>query len=113
MIDTSSTATYTVSTDCKANVCTGSQISALHVADWVERVQAQLPGGKAVVCRDPAPRLSDGSYRWSCGTNDGSAVTIKLGWTDRRDKEERGTVTMSLTAAKPQLVMGGLTGFSE
>jgi type IV pilus assembly protein PilV len=53
LIDTSSTATYTVSTDCKANVCTGSQISALHVADWVERVQAQLPGGKAVVCRDP------------------------------------------------------------
>lgn len=113
LIDTSSTATYTVSTDCKASVCSASQISALHVGDWVERVTAQLPGGKAVVCRDPAPRLSDGTYRWDCGSNNGTAVTIKLGWTDKRDKEERGTVTMSLTPAKPQLVVGGLTGFSE
>lgn len=113
LIDTSSTATYTVSTDCKSNVCSDTQIGALHVADWVSRVTTQLPGGKAVVCRDPAPRNADGSYRWGCGANNGTAVTIKLGWIDRRDKEERGTVTVSVTPLAPQLVMGGQTGYAE
>lgn len=116
LFDSGSTSTYTVTpaVNCKTTVCTASNISVLHVADWAERVAAQLPAGRAVVCRDPAPRNADGSYRWDCGANDATAITIKIGWIDRRDKEERGrTSTISVTPTAPQLVLGGLTGYSE
>ena len=116
LFDSSSTPTFTATpaVNCKTTVCTPANVSVLHVADWAERVAAQLPAGRAVVCRDPAPRNSDGTYRWGCGANNGTAVTIKIGWIDRRDKEERGiTSTMSVTPVAPQLVLGGLTGYAE
>lgn len=116
LFDSSSTSTFTATpvVDCKTTVCTAANVSVLHVADWAERVAAQLPAGRAVVCRDPTPRNADGSYRWSCGTNNASAITIKIGWIDRRDREERGlTSTISVTPLAPQLVLGGLTGYTE
>lgn len=111
LFDTANSSTFALnpSVNCKTTVCTPAQISILHVADWAERVQAQLPAGRAVVCRDPA-----GSSVWSCGLNNGNAITIKIGWIDKRDQEERGvTSTMSVTPLNPQLVVGGLTGFAE
>ncbi len=119
LFDTANSASFTASplsgaALCQGAACTGAQISTLHVADWAERVTTQLAAGRAVICRDPAPRNANGTYRWGCGTNDGTEVTVKLGWIDRRDREERGiTSTISLTPLNPQLVMGGLTGFAE
>jgi len=114
LFDTSTTTTYTVTpvVNCKTAVCTAAQIGTLHIADWAERVQAQLPAGKAIVCRDSTPRNADGTYKWACD-NLGTAVSIKMGWIDKRDKEERGTTTVALTPANPQLVMGGMTGYAE
>lgn len=115
IFDSSSTSTFTVtpSATCKTGTCTAAQMATLHVADWAARVQAQLPGGRAVACRDSAPRNTDGSYKWVCD-NSGSLITLKLGWTDRRDKDERGaTATFAVTAPNPQLVLVGFTGYSE
>lgn len=114
LFDSSTTSTYTVTptTDCKTTACTAAQIGTLHIADWTQRLQTQLPGGRAVVCRDSTPRNSDGTYEWSCD-GVGSAVSIKIGWIDKRDSQERGTTTVSLTPVNPQLVMGGLTGYAE
>jgi type IV pilus assembly protein PilV len=114
LFDTSVTSTYTVSpaVDCKTTVCSAAQMGTLHIADWAERVQAQLPGARAVVCRDSTPRNADGSYKWACD-NAGTAVSIKIGWIDKRDKEERGTTTVAVTPLSPQLVMGGMTGYAE
>lgn len=108
-----STFTATTSTNCQSTTCTGAQISVLHIADWVERVRSQLPSARAVVCRDPAPRNSDGSYRWGCGSNNASTVSIKIGWIDKRETVERGTTTVSVTPLNPQLVMSGFTGYAE
>lgn len=90
-----------------------SSTEALHVADWAQRVSCQLPSARAVVCRDPAPRNSDGSYRWECGSNDSATISIKIGWLDKRESVEKGTTTVSVTPLNPQLVMSGLTGYAE
>lgn len=119
LFDTANSSTFTASplaaaATCKTTACTAAQISTLHVSDWADRVTTQLPGARAVICRDPAPRNADGSFRWGCGANDGTAITVKIGWIDKRDREERGmTATMSVTPLTPQLVMGGQTGFAE
>jgi type IV pilus assembly protein PilV len=103
----------TSSPNCLSAVCGTTTMATLHVADWAQRVKNQLPGGRAVVCRDPSPRIADGSYRWACGTNDATSVTIKIGWIDKRDREERGTTALSATPLNPQLVMAGFTGYAE
>ncbi len=103
----------TSSPNCLSAVCGTTTMATLHVADWAQRVKNQLPGGRAVVCRDPSPRNADGSYRWACGTNDATFVTIKIGWIDKRDREERGTTALSATPLNPQLVMAGFTGYAE
>ena len=113
----SSSFTATPSTTCGASTCNVSQMATLHVADWAQRVASQLPGGRAVVCRDLTPRNSDGTYRWSCSNGTSTAVvspvTIKIGWVDKREQVERGTTTMSVTAPNPQFVMTGFTGYAE
>lgn len=43
-----------------------------------------------MVCRDPAPRNADGSYRWGCGTNDSPTVSIKIGWIDKARQYRAG-----------------------
>lgn len=111
LFDTSNVSTYQVSPQvmCKKDSpCTSAQMSALHVADWSARVKSQLPGGQAVVCRD-----SSLDHKWACD-GVGPAILIKLGWVDKRDKEERGvTSTISVTPITPQLVMSGLAGYAE
>ncbi len=115
IFDSSNTSTFTATptVDCKTTTCTSAQMATLHVADWAARVNARLPGARAVACRDSAPKNADGSYRWACD-GVGNLITLKLGWTDRRDKEERGqTATLALTPPSPQLVLIGFTGYSE
>lgn len=114
LFDSSVTSSYTATptVDCKTTLCTPAQIGTLHIADWAQRVQGQLPAGRAVVCRDSTPRNADGTYKWGCD-NLGTAVSIKIGWIDKRDVEERGTTTVAITPINPQLVMGGMTGYAE
>jgi len=115
LFDSSDTSTFTATPAdfCQAAACTTAEIAQLHVADWVDRVTTQLPSAKVVVCRDPAPRNADGSYRWGCGANDSGTVSIKIGWLDKRESVERGTTTISVTPLNPQLVMSGFTGYAE
>ncbi len=115
LFDTGLSSSYTATIAagfCKTAICTPDQIGTLEIADWAERIQRQLPGGRAVACRDSTPRNSDGSFKWACD-NLGSAVSIKVGWIDKRDSVERGTTTVSATPLQPQLVVGGMTGYAE
>lgn len=98
--------------DCRATACNGAQMAALQVADWVARVKAQLPAGRAVTCHDASPREADGRARWACDGG-GEGLAIKLGWTDRRDPEERGGAPLTAAADRPQLVLVGVTGLAE
>ncbi len=109
LFDSSSLTASTV--NCVTATCTTANLATLQVKDWATRVQGQLPGGRAVVCRDTAPRNGDGSYTWSCN-NTGTFVTVKIGWTDRRENVERGTTTLTATPLNPQLITIGYTGLS-
>jgi type IV pilus assembly protein PilV len=112
LFDTSLGSSFTATpvVDCTTTVCTPAQIATMHVADWAQRVVAQLPSGRAVVCRDSNPKNSNGSNKWACD-NSGSLVTVKLGWEAKLDTREKGTT--SFVISNPQLVMIGMTGFAE
>ncbi|MEA5098213.1 MAG: type IV pilus modification protein PilV [Burkholderiaceae bacterium] len=65
--------------------CSAEQMAAYDIYEWKLRLKAQLPGGRAVVCRDSTPfDSSKGTYTWDCtqpavsGVN--SPMVIKIGW---------------------------------
>jgi type IV pilus assembly protein PilV len=87
--------------------CTPAKLAAYMLADWKNRVRSDLPGGRAVVCRDSAPKTASGTnaglYHWSCD-NTGDMLMVKIGWTARADKND---AAMQAVAADglPRVVM--------
>lgn len=93
VLDTSVNGTSTV-TDCKGATvtCTKAQLADYMINDWKSRVMTELPGGRAKVCRDSAPKetsgASEGLYRWACN-DQGDMLMIKLGWAARTDQTDK------------------------
>jgi len=64
-----------------ANCNPTQQLNAM-LYEWKARIKKDLPGGRAVVCRDSAPKytsgVSQGLYRWACDRQ-GDMIMIKIG----------------------------------
>ena len=68
------------------SVCTGGTplVSATATAnaemtEWLERVNAELPGARVDVCYDSAPYDANGLPRWTCNATSG-IIVVKIGW---------------------------------
>ena len=91
-LDTSVTGVTAV-TDCKGTTaaCTAGQMSSYMLNEWTGRVLAELPNGRAKVCRDSSPKdasgAGEGLYHWDCDGL-GDMITVKIGWTARNDKSD-------------------------
>ncbi len=107
-VDTSTSGTSTV-TDCKGSgaSCTNSQLAAYMLNEWKARVMTELPGGRAKVCRDSAPKdasgAGEGLYHWTCD-NQGDMLMIKLGWAARNDKTDNAMQAIS-DDNRPRIVL--------
>ena len=87
--------------------CTPATLAAYMLADWKKRVRSDLPGGRAVVCRDSTPKATSGTnaglFRWACdGTGD--MLMVKIGWSARTDKTD-ATMQAIATDNLPRVVM--------
>jgi len=108
VLDTSTNGTSTV-TDCKGTTvtCTKTQLADYMINDWKSRVMTELPGGRAKVCRDSAPKettgATEGLYRWACD-GQGDMLMIKLGWAARTDKEDKVMQAIS-DESRPRIVI--------
>ena len=103
------TVTDTATKDCKGNGtnCTSGELAAFMLTEWKARVKAELPGGRAKVCRDSAPKETSGAaaglYRWDCDDT-GDMLMVKIGWTARTDKTD--AVMQAVSAdSRPRIVM--------
>lgn len=66
--------------DIADEVRAGAVPDAAAQAAWMGRAAAMLPGGWAVVCRDPSPwNDAAGAFRWAC---EGAAgpLLVKVAW---------------------------------
>jgi len=96
-------------TDCKGATadCDPTELVNYLVNDWKAKVISDLPAGRAVVCRDSAPKDATGSgqglYHWSCD-DQGDMIMIKIGWAARSDKTDK---VMQAIAAdnRPRIVI--------
>lgn len=103
------TATDTTANDCKGSSanCDSAALAAFMLKDWKARVKNDLPGGRAKVCRDSAPKETSGTnaglYRWDCD-GAGDMLMVKIGWTARTDKTD--AVMQAISAdSRPRIVM--------
>ena len=93
VLDTSVPSTGTI-TDCKGTsaACTPAQLTAYMLNEWKSRVTTSLPGGRAIVCRDSAPKDTSGAgqglYHWNCN-GQGDLIMIKLGWSAKTAKNDK------------------------
>lgn len=75
--------------------------------EWAKQVEAALPSGRAVVCKDSAPRESSGLYRWACD-NSGTMVVVKFGWAAKTGPTGTGDEILSATESgvvRPKMVI--------
>ena len=85
--------------------------------DWGKRVQSQLPGGRAVVCRDTTPADANGNYKWDDCNKQGDQMRVKLGWHSKRmsDADTSANTQSWMTDDNPRMVvtvMGNLRDYA-
>ena len=87
--------------------CDSGQLATFMLNEWKARVTTQLPGGRAVVCRDSAPKDTSGAhaglYHWACDDK-GDMLMVKIGWTGRADKTDQAQQAIS-SDDRPRVVM--------
>ena len=60
------------------------------MTEWLERVDAEIPGARVAVCYDSAPFDASGLPQWNC-TAGGGVIVVKIGWTrGSTDKSKTG-----------------------
>ena len=97
------------SENCKTAACTDPlKMIAISNWEWVQRVKTSLPVGRAVVCRDSAPKDSDGLYQWACNGS-GNMMVVKFGWTARTGPAGTGDDILSAkdgnNVVRPKMVV--------
>ncbi|CAM3515853.1 type IV pilus modification protein PilV [Paracidovorax anthurii] len=94
---------YPGSSDACASAISGSS-SDEHVSisvaqrdmyEWVQRISAELPGARILLCQDSNPYDADGRPVWACN-NTGGTIVLKIGWT--RGNTLRGATGMDATS---------------
>ena len=55
-------------------------VADAQMTEWLDRVSAELPGARVVVCSDSAPFDAAGLPRWACAAGAGAPIVIKIGW---------------------------------
>lgn len=48
--------------------------------EWAQRVSAELPGARILLCQDSNPYDANGRPVWACN-NTGGTIVLKIGWT--------------------------------
>ena len=108
IIDTASS--MSAPTDCKGSsaTCTPAEMVSFSTYEWAKRVEATLPGGRAVVCRDATIKDSaTGLYQWACD-NTGTMMVLKFGWAAKTGAAGTGDEILSATESgvvRPKMVV--------
>lgn len=107
-LDTNVTSIGTI-TECKGTAaqCTPAQSAAYLLNEWKNRVTTSLPAGRAVICRDNAPKdtsgAGEGLYHWNCN-GQGDMIMVKLGWAAKIAKNDKVMQAIS-EDVRPRIVI--------
>lgn len=106
------TAPTTSTADCYAGACASAlAVAQWEMAEWLTRLNGDLPSARVVVCFDSAPFDSAGQPRWACN-NTGNVAVVKIGWT-RRSTDTSATGNSAFErAATPYVVLSVTAGSS-
>jgi len=84
-------------------------VAQAELAEWLGRVDAELPGARVTVCRDDAPYDNDGLPRWACASGAVDTLVVKIGWTTpSTDGSKAGAdrmVHVDDASARPMVVL--------
>lgn len=109
-LGTFSGAAPTAPQDCSANACTnnGLALAKFEMADWLYRVNQELPGAQVTVCADSTPYAS-GKAQWTC-TGTGTLLYVKIGWTRQGFSAGDATTLKTVSNSGPSIVQALIPG---
>ncbi len=99
------TPSYCLNVASGTTACTGAtDIANAQMTEWLNRVDAELPGARVAVCFDSDPFDSAGLLRWACD-GAGDILVVKIGWTrGSTDKSKSGNAALE-RATKPSVLV--------
>jgi len=63
--------------------CDSTQSTQFALTEWLNRLDAVLPGMRVRICRDAAPwDAGRRRYTWACAPSAQAPIAIKIGWRD-------------------------------
>jgi len=71
---------------CYTGTCSFQQIAQQDLQDWLTSVQAQLPDGQAVICRDGTDPENATSTATACDNDPKAPYYIKMFWKEVNDE---------------------------
>lgn len=93
--------------------CTSTtEVAQAQLRDWVGRLNAVLPGFRAVICVDKDPYDTNGKPQWGCTTGASAIVVVKIGWTRRAVGAAASAAEAGATAA-PLVILPLIAGSSN
>jgi type IV pilus assembly protein PilV len=66
--------------------CDTQQLAEFEIAEWLQRLDAALPGGRVRICRDAVLWHAENSnFSWTCtdSTSVLAPIVIKIGWREK------------------------------
>ncbi|MFJ7566767.1 type IV pilus modification protein PilV [Herminiimonas sp. NPDC097707] len=87
--------------------CDAEQLARFDIAQLLQQLDADFPGGRVRICRDALPwNAVAGRFAWECTATASSAasapVVIKIGW---QEKDRTGNALEDAAAAAPGMVL--------
>jgi type IV pilus assembly protein PilV len=85
--------------------CQPIELANFNISQWEQRIQATLPMGRLVICRDADPwDAGRGQFKWACGGTPSGRdnVAIKIGW---QSKASNGASPTDASRERPPLVV--------
>jgi len=90
-----------LATDIADELRAGAMPEAPALAAWTGRAATLLPGGHAVVCRDPSPwDEAAGAYRWACEPAAGPLL-VKIAWQEGGGAPAAPQLVIPVTPVQP------------
>lgn len=87
--------------------CDAEQLALFDIAQLLQRIDRDLPGGRIRICRDALPwNAKTGHFVWNCALASSTAavapLVIKIGW---QEKNQNSQALQDHTLATPHMVL--------
>lgn len=90
-----------------ASACDTGELARFDLAEAARELKARFAGARILACRDASASDPSGEPSWSCSSEAGAPLVIKLGWREADEAAALPRVVLPMTAGSTPVAGGG------